>query len=189
MLAAGGSNRFGESKLLLPWHGTSIVKHVAEKIAAAGFDQFIVVLGSESERVKVQLSSLSCEFVMNPIWSNGQGGSVALGVKKLKNFIDAVMLFVGDQPLLSLELIKAICNAGEQYPEEIIVPGTEFVHGNPVYFNATTFESLSKLQADIGGRSIFKQHSLRLYEWKHTEVFQDIDTPEDYKKLVEKNNG
>lgn len=162
---------------------------MAEKIASAGFDQFVVVLGSESEIVRALLSDLPCEFVMNPDWPAGQGGSVALGVNRLHNSIDAVMLFVGDQPLLSKTLIKTVKEAGELFPEDIIIPGSENVRGNPVLFKASTFENLRKLHADIGGRSIFKNHSVRLVEWEHPEEFQDIDTHEDYNKLLERNDG
>ena len=33
ILAAGGSNRFGEPKQLLPWHGRPLIAHIADKLA------------------------------------------------------------------------------------------------------------------------------------------------------------
>lgn len=50
LLAAGGSTRLGRPKQLLPWNGSTLLGSMFKRLALAGCERIIVVLGAfESE--------------------------------------------------------------------------------------------------------------------------------------------
>ena len=56
---------------------------------------------------------------------------------------------------------------------------------NPVLFDRNTFADLLQLQGDIGGRALFSRYPVAWLEWHDPAVLQDIDTPEDYRRLLQ----
>ena len=55
---------------------------------------------------------------------------------------------------------------------------------NPVLFDQVTFLDLLALQGDTGGRAIFSKFSPRYLNWYDRKLLLDVDTPDDYEKLV-----
>jgi probable selenium-dependent hydroxylase accessory protein YqeC len=61
ILAAGGSDRMGRVKQLLPWRGEPLVKHVVRIAITSGLTPVVVVVGDAGEEVKHNLrSNTSC---------------------------------------------------------------------------------------------------------------------------------
>jgi CTP:molybdopterin cytidylyltransferase MocA len=44
---------------------------------------------------------------------------------------------------------------------------------------------LQKLKGDKGGRALFSHYPVELMPWEDDRLLYDIDTPEDYRKLLE----
>jgi molybdenum cofactor cytidylyltransferase len=59
--------------------------------------------------------------------------------------------------------------------------------GNPVLFDRVTFPDLLSLQGDVGGRAIFHKHKVEFLPWHDDALLLDVDTPEDYQRLIEHN--
>jgi len=45
------------------------------------------------------------------------------------------------------------------------------------------------LGGDAGGRQLFGQHEITEVEWDDPSIFLDIDTPDDYRRLIEKKDN
>ena len=58
LLAAGESRRMGQLKALLPWQGTSLLKHQVASLRAGGVDRVVVVLGHRSDELKAELAGI-----------------------------------------------------------------------------------------------------------------------------------
>jgi CTP:molybdopterin cytidylyltransferase MocA len=67
---------------------------------------------------------------------------------------------------------------------DIFVPHCGDKRGNPVLFSRKTFSKLLTLIGDQGGKGIFQEFDVTLVPWSKPEEFMDIDTQEDYQKLV-----
>ena len=65
VLAAGASTRMGQQKLLLPLEGDTLVRRVVNQVAGAGFDDVLVVVGSEFEQVLLALKGLPVRHAVN----------------------------------------------------------------------------------------------------------------------------
>jgi molybdenum cofactor cytidylyltransferase len=108
VLAAGGGSRFagGQHKLLAPFRGRPLVVWAVEQALAAGLEETLVVAGA------VDLSGVlpnDVTTIENPRWSEGQATSiqVAVGWARDEGF-DAVVIGLGDQPLIPAEAWKAV---------------------------------------------------------------------------------
>jgi molybdenum cofactor cytidylyltransferase len=55
---------------------------------------------------------------------------------------------------------------------------------NPLLFDRVTFADLLTLQGDTGGRAILSRFSPRYVNWYDRKLLLDVDTPEDYEKLL-----
>jgi molybdenum cofactor cytidylyltransferase len=68
------------------------------------------------------------------------------------------------------------------YP--IIAPMVIDRRANPVMFDRDTFPDLMSIEGDTGGRAIFHKHRIEYLPWHDDRLLLDVDTPEQYQKLI-----
>jgi len=68
---------------------------------------------------------------------------------------------------------------------DVIAPLVDGRRGNPVLFDRSTFKDLEQLTGDVGGRAIFSKHLVEYVPWHDASILLDVDTPEDYSRLLE----
>jgi molybdenum cofactor cytidylyltransferase len=100
VLAAGASSRMGRQKLLLPLAREPLVRRVVRRVSQAGFDEVLVVVGCEHEKVIGALEGLTVRHVINPDYETGMGSSFRAAVAALPDS-HAAMFALADQPLLA----------------------------------------------------------------------------------------
>ena len=212
ILAAGAASRMGQPKLLLPWKGEALIRHAARTALIAGLNPVIVVTGAGAVEIQTALAGLSIQLVHNPDWKTGQSTSVRSGIQVLCSqpgnraapprvgtgtipqqtavavlepaLSQAVIFLLGDQPFVSPELIQALANTYVQTRPTILAPFVGEKRTNPVLFDRSIFEALCQLQGDAGARSIFTQYPPTPMPWPDERLLFDVDTPEDYRKLI-----
>jgi molybdenum cofactor cytidylyltransferase len=185
ILAAGGSERMGRTKQLLPWRGEPLVRHVARAALDQGIEQVIIVFGAGGEEIKRELSDLPVKFLGNPDWKSGQSSSLKAGLAALTGETGGVIFLLADQPQVSPTLIQALIERHAETLAPIIAPLVDGQRGNPVLFDRLTFQDLLKIQGDTGGRALFSQYSVSWIDWHSAGILHDIDTEEDYQRLLD----
>jgi molybdenum cofactor cytidylyltransferase len=185
ILAAGGAHRYGDAKLLLPWRGKPLIRHVAENAIRAGVSKVIVVLGSIIDPIKEALASLPVEFVINYDWAQGQSTSIKIGLNALSNRFTSVIFLLADQPQIPPGLLVSLIESHRYSLAPITAPLVNGNRSNPVIFDCTTFPDLQGLQGDTGGRAIFSKYKLEWVNWNDDRILLDVDTPEDYQRLMD----
>ena len=183
ILAGGGSTRFGEPKQLLDWKGIPLVRHIVEIARQAGLSPILVVTGDVHEEIKKILGDEE-KIIHNRDWQTGQSSSVRAGINGLPDNVGAAVFLLVDQPLISPELIKLLLNKHARSQAEILYPEIDDRAGNPVLFDRFVFEELVRLEGDQGGRAIFSKFSPQSVVWDDPASQQDIDSPEDYQRLL-----
>jgi molybdenum cofactor cytidylyltransferase len=176
LLAAGGGTRFRgpTHKLLSMLDGFSVFRRSLDHVVSAGFDHVVVVTGA----VDLGTQDPSVATVHNPLWEQGQAGSLQLGVAAAKER-DSEFIVVGlaDQPFIPASAWRAIAAAETTSP--IVVATYDGERGpNPVRLHRSVWSHLPT-EGDEGARPLMRLHP----EWVHEVACEgsaaDIDTLED----------
>jgi molybdenum cofactor cytidylyltransferase len=184
ILAAGGSDRMGRVKQLLPWRGEPLVKHVVRIAITSGLSPVIVVVGDAEDEVKNVLAGLQVDIVDNPDWRLGQSSSLQIGLNALPANTGAAVFLLADMPRIPGPLIQALMEKHLMTLSPVIAPLIDGQRGNPVLFDRKTFTELGKIKGDTGGRALFSKYSVSWVEWHDSTVLNDVDTEEDYQRLL-----
>jgi len=185
VLAAGEARRFGNPKQLLTWHGKPLVWHVANKAFQAGLSPVVVVCGAQMDAIKNALADLPVVWVHNPDWQQGQGTSVKLGTQAVGTRSGGILFLLADQPQIPIPLIRSLIDAHAQNLNPITGPMIDGQRANPVLFDQFTFKDLLSLSGDAGGRKLFPKYGVDWIPWHDPSPLFDVDTPEDYARLME----
>ena len=186
ILAAGASSRMGRTKQLLPFRGQTILECVVDSALASALHRIVVVLGHKSEVLEPLLVNRDVTVVYNPDYEKGQSSSLKIGLQALTEEVDAALFLLGDQPLVTPEIIDLILAANEASPSPVVLPVFKGKRGNPVLFSRETFSRLSTLKEDRGARPLFDEYAERILKVPVTNsaIHFDIDTEEDYRQLL-----
>ena len=94
-------------------------------------------------------------------------------------------MLLGDQPGVSSEIINTVVRVWRERTAPIVIPVWNGERGNPVIFARSIFPEIRALHGDTGARAIFKTHEsdIAVVEFDLT-MPPDVDTPEDYARLV-----
>jgi molybdenum cofactor cytidylyltransferase len=150
------------------------------QVCDSGFDEVIVVAGSEHERLAEALEGLPARLALNPDFASGMGSSFRVGVEHLGDD-EAAMFALGDQPFLTPAEYRAILDAWHE--ERPLIVGSRFgeVTAPPHLFARALFPELAALQH--GARSVLERHAARMAVMRFpADMLMDIDTPEDYER-------
>ncbi|MEX2146835.1 MAG: nucleotidyltransferase family protein [Candidatus Rokuibacteriota bacterium] len=183
VLAAGFARRMGRQKLLLVLHGKAVVRWSVEAVLPHVGD-VVVVTGQDDAGVREALAGLSVRFAVNPRPQEGQGSSIATGVRALKPWTAAALVALGDQPRLPASVIPALLEARARSGKAIVTPVYAGTPGTPVLFAADVFPELAVLTGDAGARGVVAARADRVEAVAVESAMPlDVDTPEDFARL------
>jgi len=186
ILAAGGGVRMGRTKQLLEWHGKPMVRHIAEKAFYSGMNPVQVVTGFDAQKVAEALKGLPVQIIFNPGWESGQASSIRTGVENLPDGVGAAVFLLSDMPGIPVAILREEIKIHQNESLSILCPRIGSQRVNPVLFDRRTFNDLTNLTGDAGGRQMFDRYPIRWLDWNEPAAFLDVDTPEDYQSLLEK---
>ncbi|MBA6420983.1 NTP transferase domain-containing protein [Pseudomonas sp. 5Ae-yellow] len=188
ILAAGQSRRMGAAnKLLLPWVGEPLVRHIVRAALSSRCHRVVVVLGHEGRKVRQALADLPVEFTMNDAYAEGIGSSVRVGANTVDKR-DGVVFCLGDMPKITAGMIDRLIAAYETEPHFL---GFQACHGrkrgNPVLWSPACLPLLRLCSGDEGAKGLLQQYgeAVMLVDVGAASVIEDMDTSEDYDRLLQ----
>jgi molybdenum cofactor cytidylyltransferase len=180
ILAAGASTRMGQPKLLLPFGDEPLVRRSVRLVCDAGFDDVLVVVGHEREKVFEALRGLPARTAINTRYQSGMGSSFRTAVEHMPES-EAAMFALADQPFVTTDDYRAVLDAYRQHRPAIVGVRYGEVSAPPHLFTRELFPALSRLQH--GARPVLEEHRARMVVVQLArERLMDIDTPEDYER-------
>jgi molybdenum cofactor cytidylyltransferase len=186
ILGAGLSSRMGEFKLLLPWKDDKpIIWHLVETLKSLPLEPLILVTGHRAQELDTLFAD-KIQLVHNPDYAEGEIlSSLKTGLRALPADVDAILVFLGDMPLISSKTIQTLIDSYQA--EKIIIPQYQEKYGHPRMFTRRFFGELLALEASQQPRALLKTHpnALIVLQLEDEGILIDIDTPEDYKKHQE----
>jgi len=178
VLAAGASTRMGTQKLLLPFGGEPLVRRAVRQVLASGFDDVLVVLGSEHEATGTALDGLPVRRAINTQFASGMGSSFRTAVEHLPDS-EAAMFALADQPFVTTREYRQVLETYRAREQPIVSVRYGEVMAPPHLFTREFFPELALLQH--GARSVLLAHLDRTTILRFpADLLVDVDTPEDY---------
>ncbi len=181
ILAAGNSSRMGTTKQLLPIGNTTLLGVVVKNALLSKTHKTYCVLGSNSEKIIPSLQEYDVEIILNPEYKTGLSSSIVKGINHVKtqNF-DAVLIMLGDQPLVDTSFINNLIALYYKNPSCIAASNYAKGVGVPAIFPKEFFNELEKLKGDKGAKELLKAKKEQVYKAKFPVDLIDIDTYEEY---------
>ena len=184
VLAAGSSTRMGRNKLLLPLDGESVLRRIVRRASDAKLDPLVVVLPPDSARIVSELSGLPFQPAENRDPGRGQPSSLRVGIEALPAGVDAVVVLLGDMPLVTEAMIAALVQHYCETGAPLVVSDYGGVAAPPTLYGRVLFEELRAAAAHEGGRTVIARHreAAASVRWPPGGL-ADLDLPEDYARL------
>lgn len=180
VLAAGTSSRMGRPKQVLPLGEKPLLQHALD-VAAAAFDEVVLVLGHEADSVRAVLAPpANMRVVHNPDYASGQQTSVRAGLAAVAPGAQAAAILLGDQPGISKALIVEVIAAFNASPADVVRPGTAEAPAHPVLVGRSTLTLIAESKGDLS--SLLRGPEVEFVVTAAT-LPEDVDTPEDYDRL------
>jgi len=190
VLAAGTSARMlGRHKLLLPVGNQPVIRHTVARLLAARPQEVAVVTGHRGAEVAAALAGLEIVLQPNLRYEEGQMTSAAIGAGALTMATDAVMMCLGDMVLLEpadyAELVTAYL---EKTDRSIVIPYFGGNRGNPILFASSYVHEVAVGERHIGCKKLASEHPDDVFHYPalHDRFTTDMDTPEDYRQVLER---
>ena len=187
LMSAGTSQRMKACKQLMKLpNGDILAEYTLKKYLQFPFDEIIVVLGREKEKLQEIFKKYDVKTVYNENYINGLGTSVACGVKNLSKNSNACMMALADMPKISIEIISQLINFYKINQENIIIPTKNGKRGNPTIFPSKSYGELEELKSDKGGSIVIKNNPkfVKEIEVESDDIFFDIDNKETWENFI-----
>jgi molybdenum cofactor cytidylyltransferase len=187
LLAAGASTRMGQSKQLLAVADEPLLLTSSRAAVQSAADQVVVVLGANEQLHRAVIEPLPVAIVYHENWQLGMGSSLKAGLNyilKSEPLVQAVLVMVCDQPMISSVHLTAIIRHYQQNKDAIVASTYAGMAGVPALFDHSLFPLLLSLPDDQGARKIIQQKKELVGTVGFTGGAIDLDTPEDFRRLT-----
>jgi len=184
LLAAGESKRMGTNKLSLPWGRKTVLQRCLRVLLSSQVGEVWIVLNKQTWELGERLRGPRVKLVHNPQFKKGMSSSIRRGIQAMGQKSRAVLIALGDHPVLNVNTVNALIRAYVEKKGTIIVPVYRGKRGHPVLFDRRYGKELLKLKRDVGARALLERHRKEVYEFnsKSEGVVVDIDTWEEYRR-------
>jgi molybdenum cofactor cytidylyltransferase len=183
VLGAGGSQRLGRPKQLLPYRDGTLLGHVVGVARTCPFHQLVLALGGAAEEVREHVDLQGAEVVVNDAYGEGCSSSIAAALRAVDPRCDVLVLMLGDQPGVTAATVAALLAGRGGAP--LAVCRYDDGRGHPIAFARETFGALADLHGDKGVWRLLDQRAVDVTEVRiDGPIPLDVDTEEDYAAVL-----
>jgi len=186
ILAAGESKRMGKPKLLLPVGEKTMIETVIDRVVHSKAEKILVVLGSNREKIEKKIGNLPLEIAVNPDFKEGMLSSVQHGFHVLPEDVQAVLIFLGDQPSIPTDVIDRVIDAFRETGKGIVLPVYKGERGHPVLIDMKYRHDVKNLNPEVGLRELVygRPEDILEVEVDDAGILRDINDIEDYMREI-----
>ncbi len=193
VLAAGASERMGRPKALLDFRGRPFAVRILEALEALDLKSRVVVLGLDAARVRPSLATHECVIVENADVAGEAIGSLRAALAALEPIRPSgILAWPVDLPHVRVATLERLLEAHRRTGAPAVVPSFADQRGQPVIWDQALFAELATSAAATrdGAGAVLAAHARDLVTVAVDDpaVIDDLNTPEDYERLVRKLN-
>jgi len=191
ILSAGLSSRIGTFKPLLLYNGQSFISIILQKLYPS-CDNVGIVTGYKKEQVEETIKKCISDFnyyqhkiklILNDQFEQGMFCSMQAGLKEMSD-CDWLLYHFVDQPHLPPQFYHEFIGQIEK-SYNWVQPEYNNKKGHPILLHNSLFPKILNLKStslkDISHSSEIKK---KIWNCDYPQIIEDIDTKEDYQKLI-----
>ena len=190
--AAGKSRRMGRPKLLLPLGGRPVVQRVVSAFRAGGVGTVLVVVGPDLPELAARAEEAGARVLRlaedtADMRETAQRGLAWLEAERRPGPQDAFFLAPADHPALDPAVVRALLDARAAHPAySVFVPAHQGRRGHPALIGWPHVAGIRRLPPGQGLNAYLrgKEEQTLLVPVDSADVLCDLDTPEDYERLL-----
>jgi len=183
VLGAGGSQRLGRPKQLLPYGAGTLLGHVVGVARACPLHQLIVAIGGSAGDVRASVDLTGADVVVNDAYGAGCSSSIAAALHVVDSRCDVLVLMLGDQPGVTADTVSVLLAGRGDAP--LALCRYDDGPGHPIAFARAVFPALAELHGDRGVWRLLDQRAEDVTPVPVAgRVPLDVDTPEDYRAAL-----
>ena len=176
----------GFNKLLAPLDGIHIIRRVVGACTSSSIDGTVVVLGCRHDELVPLIRDEEVEWVINQDWERGMLSTFQRGVGHVLDHVPepgAVLLVLGDVPLIDATCIDALVSAWHKSDALLVVPVHEGRRGHPLLVDGSLLPEVMEVGEKESMRDLVVRHADDLLEVKLSQgMVVDVDYPEDLER-------
>ncbi len=182
VLGAGEASRMGRNKLVLPWGERTVLGQTLATLQDAHLAGILVVTGHEAAHSSDIASQAGVSSIHHPDYKRGMLSSLQAGLRALPPTCAAVLVVLGDQPMVTSTTIRKLVEAWQQQDAGLVAPVHDQQRGNPVVIDRRHFTELLALPDGAAPRDLVQRHvdDLLLVPVDDPAIHRDLDKPEEY---------
>lgn len=187
VLSAGRSRRMGRPKALLPIDDETFIERTIRVLIEGGCREVFAVVPADAEEATRLAEQAGARIVVNPEVDSDQATSLRLGLEAVGEETEAVAVLPVDHPLVSSETVLRLLSKYREARPAIVRPVYCGVPGHPGIFSRRLFPELLAPDLPEGAHTVIEAHRDEVMdvEVRDIGVTADIDSPDDYRRLVE----
>jgi molybdenum cofactor cytidylyltransferase len=182
--AAGASRRLGQDKRLVPFRGASLLEATVDVLRQGGLHPLVVVLEPDSPCRR--LAGLAdATLVVNPAPERGMLSSIRAGLSALPGEVSGVAVLPGDQPLVPVASVRALCEHFCSSQLRLLVPSYGGQRGHPLLLHRDLFAEACACDDRVGLRQLLDRCAgeLAKLELPACAAELDLDKAQDLARL------
>jgi molybdenum cofactor cytidylyltransferase len=190
--AAGKSRRMGRPKLLLPLGETTVLEHALSAVRSAGVAKVLVVVAPHATELAHLAESAGAHVLRLKEETPDMRATCAHGLAWIEEHFqpgpeDGWLLLPADHPTVRAEVVRSLLTAAQENADKAIaVPTFQGRRGHPTWLRWTHVAAIRSLSPEQGLNAFIRARAVETLElaWPSDEILRDLDTPEDYARLL-----
>jgi molybdenum cofactor cytidylyltransferase len=185
--AAGDSTRMGRPKLALPIGDRTVIEHVVGALRAGRVEHVVVVIGPQVPELAPLASAAGAEVMVLDESTADMRATVEHGLAWVESRYrpaadDPWLLVPADSPMLDPAVIRRLLTV--KNTDAVVVPVYGGRRGHPTRFAWRHAAAIRALPADQGINAFVQAQNILELPVGDPGVLEDLDTPDDYERLV-----
>lgn len=189
VLAAGRSRRMGRPKAFLRLGGRTFLERAVAALRDGGCAPVVVVAGPRGDAAADEIADaaerLGASVARNPDAESPQVASLRAGLRALGGEVEAAVVTPVDVPRADPEVVRGLIAAFASAGCPVAQPFDGARHGHPVLFARAVWAELMADPLPDGARTVIHAYVAARAEVRVPVLPADVDTPDDYRRLLE----
>ena len=172
----------GRPKLLLPFRDGTVVGSLIQALRQGGVSEIVLVIAPGDEALRSWATEAGVRIAVNPEPERGMLSTILEGIS-VAGDTETLVVCPADLPALLPSTVRTVL--AQQSP--LAVPSYQGKRGHPLVISPELIPEIRTLHLDVGLRELLDRHPdrLRIVEVDDPGCVRDVDTPEEYRALVE----